>query len=198
MLSYRPASADLFNHSLSGYSKGFGSVYVVQRNGAFLVRCNSTVLSRLICTNNGKRYWKNIDFILMSPTFAAPFIAGFWDADGGVFHETNGTPRVHLYNSNLFLLDKVADALQSLYGIETIIYKRTENKYSPASKIKAQKDRFDLYVRAVSNRPWRTHICSYMLLPWKRPIKPQRSGLIHTAESHRFTISQSRLAPLLS
>lgn len=95
----------------------FGSIYVVPRHGAYLTRCNSTVLSRLLCSPKGTRYWKKIDFVLRSPKYAAALIAGFWDADGGIYHEASGTPRIHLYNSNFFLLDRIADTLQTIYGI---------------------------------------------------------------------------------
>lgn len=149
----------------------FGRVFVVPRHGAFLIRCNSTALSRVLCTDEGTRCWENIDFALSLPKFASALIAGFWDADGGIYHEANGTLRAHLYNSNLLLLDKIASAMQNLYGIESTMYKRKENKESPSSKIHARRDRFDLYVPARSNALWARYIGRYMLLPWKTPIK---------------------------
>ncbi|MDV3278734.1 MAG: hypothetical protein LYZ69_09785 [Nitrososphaerales archaeon] len=151
--------------------KRFGNVYVVPRHGVFIIRCNSTVLSRSLCSYKGARYWENIDFILQSQMYARSLIAGFWDADGGVYREANGTLRAHLYNSNLLLLDKIADAMQTMYGIEVAIYKRKDSENSSSSKIHARLDRFDLYVKARSNRLWTRHISRLMLLPWKKPVR---------------------------
>jgi LAGLIDADG-like domain len=147
----------------------FGSVFVVPRHGAHIIRCNSTVLARVLCTATGKRYWTNIDFILQSPRFAPVFIAGFWDADGGVFHEANGAFRAHLYNSRLLLLEKIVHALNQHLGIEVKVYKRKQNRSLPETKIHARSDRYDLYVRAKSNHLWAKRIGRHMLLPWKRP-----------------------------
>jgi hypothetical protein len=147
----------------------FGRVFVVPRHGAHIIRCNSTVLARVLCTASGQRYWKNVDFILQSPKFAAMFIAGFWDADGGVFHEANGAFRAHLYNSRLALLEKIALALNRHFGIEVTVYKRKPNTSLVDTKIHARSDRFDLYVPARSNHLWAKHIGRHMLLPWKRP-----------------------------
>src|ERR1700688_2082085 len=99
----------------------FGNVLVVLRDGVHIIRCLSTKLARVLCTATGQRYWKNMDFILEFPKFAAAFIAGFWDADGGIFREANGTVRAHLHNSNLGLLEKVADALSKHFGIEVTL-----------------------------------------------------------------------------
>jgi hypothetical protein len=148
---------------------GFGSVFVVPRNGALIIRCNSTVLSRTLCSPKGTRIWPNVDFILDSSRYARCLIAGFWDADGGIYREVNGTVRAHLYNSNLFLLDRVARAMEVLYGIEVSIYKRKANDERPESKIHAHKDRFDLYVLARSNNLWKKYIARFMLIPWKKP-----------------------------
>jgi hypothetical protein len=147
----------------------YGHVFVVPRHGASIIRCNSTLLSRALCSADGRRLWDNIDFVLSLPKFAAAFIAGFWDADGGIYQEATGSMRVHLYNSNLFLLDRIANALQNLYSIETTIYKRKDNAELPDSKIHAQGDRFDLYVPARSTTLWLGIIGRYMRLPWKRP-----------------------------
>jgi len=127
------------------------------------------VLARVFCTPSGQRYWKNVDFILQSPKFAPMFIAGFWDADGGVFHEANGVFRAHLYNSRLELLDKIAGALKRHLGIEVTVYKRKPNKSPADTKIHARSDRYDLYVPVRSNNLWASHIGRHMLLPWKRP-----------------------------
>ncbi|HUY85947.1 MAG TPA: hypothetical protein VMU77_02440 [Acidimicrobiales bacterium] len=62
--------------------------------------------------------------------------------------EANGSFRAHLYNSNLFLLEKVADALSRHFGIEVTLYKRKANEFSLDSKIHQQADRFDLYVQS--------------------------------------------------
>jgi hypothetical protein len=110
-----------------------------------------------------------VEFILESPRFAAPFIAGLWDADGGTFHEANGSFRAHLYNSNLFLIEKVADALSNHFGIEVTLYKRKTNEFPLDSKIHEQSDRFDLYVQSRANEHWARHIGKHMLLPWKKP-----------------------------
>src|SRR5580698_7240823 len=147
----------------------FGTVFVVPRHGVLLVRCNSTLLSRVLCSPKGIWYWENVDFVLRSRRYASAFIAGFWDADGGIYRETNGTVRTHLYNSDLLLLNKIAHAMQTLYGIETRIYKRKKNKDDPDSKIHQRLDRFDLYVRSKSNDRWGRHIARFMLLPWKKP-----------------------------
>jgi hypothetical protein len=147
----------------------FGKILVVPRNGAHIIRCSSTKLARVLCTASGQRYWENVDFMLQLPEFAASFIAGFWDADGGVFREANGAFRAHLYNSNLLLLEKIADALSKEFRIEVTIYKRKTNEFSPESKIHEQSDRFDLYVKAEGNELWARHIGRRMLLPWKRP-----------------------------
>ena len=92
----------------------FGTVFVVPRHGVLLVRCNSTLLSRVLCSPKGIWYWENVDFVLRSGRYASAFIAGFWDADGGIYRETNGTVRTHLYNSDLLLLDKIAQAMLTL------------------------------------------------------------------------------------
>jgi len=123
----------------------FGTVFVVPRNGALILRCNSTLLSRALCSPNGIKYLDNVDIILHSARYASAFIAGFWDADGGIHRETSGTVRAHLYNSRLYLLERIAVALQTLYGIETTIYKRKKNKRYSNSKIHQRLDRFDLY-----------------------------------------------------
>lgn len=47
----------------------FGSVFIVPRNGALLIRCNSTVLSRAICSPKGARIWQNVDFVLDSSRY---------------------------------------------------------------------------------------------------------------------------------
>lgn len=129
----------------------FGKVFVVPRHGAHIIRCNSTELARALRKATGQRYWKNVDFILDSPKFAAAFIAGFWDADGGVFHEPKGAFRAHLYNSNLPLLKKIARALDVHFGIEVTLYKR-KTRSSLDSKIRARSQRFDLYVPVKGNR----------------------------------------------
>lgn len=147
----------------------FGNVLVVPRNGAHIIRCLSTELARVLCTATGQRYWKNVDFILESSRFAASFIAGLWDADGGIFREANGSFRAHLYNSSLFLLEKIADALSNHFGIEVTLYKRKANEFSLDSKIHEQSDRFDLYVQSEGNKRWAQFIGKHMLLPWKRP-----------------------------
>jgi LAGLIDADG-like domain len=147
----------------------FGKVIVVPRHGVHIVRCSSTELARVLCTATGQRYWKNVDFILESPRFAAAFIAGLWDADGGIFREANGASRAHLYNSNLLLLERIADALSKQFRIEVTIYKRKTNEFSPDSKIHEQSDRFNLYIRAEGNDRWAQCIGRHMLLPWKRP-----------------------------
>jgi LAGLIDADG-like domain len=152
----------------------FGTVFVVPRSSVLLVRCNSTMLSRILCSPRGTWYWENVDFVLHSRKYASAFIAGFWDADGGIYRETNGTVRTHLYNSDLLLLNKIAHALQSLYGIETRIYKRKKNKDDPSSKIHQRLDRFDLYVRSKSNDRWGRYIARFMLLPWKKPVAVER------------------------
>ena len=148
--------------------KHFGSIYVVPRHGAYLIRCNSTVLSRLLCSPSGTRHWKNVDFVLRSPKYAAAFIAGFCDADGGVYYEADGTPRIHMYNSNLLLLERIANTLHKVYGIGVTIYKRKENSYSPGSAIHQRFDRFDLYIQAGSNRLWARQIARSTILPWKK------------------------------
>lgn len=147
----------------------FGNVLVVLRNGAHIIRCLSTKLARVLCTADGQRYWKNIDFILGFPTFAAAFIAGFWDADGGVFREVNGASRAHLYNSNLVLLEKVADALSKHFRIEVTLYKRKTNESLPNSRIHEQQDSFNLYVQSKGNDHWAQQIGKHMRLPWKKP-----------------------------
>jgi hypothetical protein len=176
-----------------------GKVYVVPRHGTHIFRCDSTKLARVLCTAAGQRYWKNIDFVLDSPRFASAFIAGFWDADGGVFHESNGVFRAHLYNSNLVLLEKVASALIRHFGIEVKVYKRKTSKSPPTSKIQAQSDRFDLYVPVKGNTQWANRIGRRMLLPWKRPrtqvpLMP-RESLSGARQPPRF---QRTLNPLLS
>jgi len=155
--------------SVKAFLECFGKVLVVPRNGAHIIRCSSTELARLLCTATGQRFWKNVEFILERAKFAEAFIAGFWDADGGLFHEANGSFRAHLYNSNLFLLEKVADALSNHFGIEVTIYKRKTNEFSLYSKIHDQSDRFDLYVQSKGNNRWARHIGRHMLLPWKMP-----------------------------
>jgi hypothetical protein len=100
----------------------FGTILVVPRHGTHIIRCLSTRLARVLCAPSGRRYWKNIDFILRRPRFAAQFIAGLWDADGGTFHESNGAFRAHLYNSNLILLKKVASTLSKQLGIAVALY----------------------------------------------------------------------------
>lgn len=147
----------------------FGKVLVVPRNGSHIIRCGSTELARILCTATGQRFWKNVDFILETPRFAAEFIAGLWDADGGIFREDNGAFRAHLYNSNLYLLERIADALSNHFRIEVTLYKRKTNESSPDSKIHERSDRFDLYVRAKGNHLWARYIGIHMLLPWKRP-----------------------------
>lgn len=147
----------------------FGTILVVPRNGALIIRCLSTELARVLCTATGQRYWKNVDFILEFRRYAASFIAGFWDADGGVFREANGSFRAHLYNSNLFLLEKAADALSRHFGIEVTLYKRKTNEFPVGPKIHQQSDRFDLYVQSGGNNRWARHIGTQMLLPWKKP-----------------------------
>jgi hypothetical protein len=127
------------------------------------------VLARVLCTATGQRYWTNVDFILQSRRFAPVFVAGFWDADGGVFHESKGVFRAHLYNSRLVLLEKIAHALNEHLGIEVTVYKRKPNRSLVEAKIHARSDRFDLYVPARSNHPWAKHIGRHMLLPCKRP-----------------------------
>ena len=37
----------------------FGTVFVVPRNGVLLIRCNSTLLSRALCSPKGTWYWEN-------------------------------------------------------------------------------------------------------------------------------------------
>jgi hypothetical protein len=147
----------------------FGQVLIIPRNGAHIIRCGSTKLARVLCKDSGQRYWKNVDLILEFPRFAAAFIVGLWAADGGLFREDNGAFRAHLYNSNLPMLEKIADALSKHFGIEVTLYKRKANESSPDSKIHEQSDRFDLYVRAEGNHRWARHIGRHMLLPWKRP-----------------------------
>lgn len=124
----------------------FGKILVVPRHGTRIIRCGSTKLARVLCTAAGQQHWENVDFILQLPRYAASFIAGFWDADGGIFREATGAFRAHLYNSNLLLLEKIADALSKEFKIEATIYKRKSNEFSPDSKIHEQSDRFDLYV----------------------------------------------------
>jgi intein/homing endonuclease len=148
----------------------FGTVFVVPRHGTLVIQCNCTLLSRALCSPRGARYWENVDFILRLPKYASAFIAGFWDADGGIYRESNGTVRSHLYNSRLHVLNKIADSMQTLYGIETMIYKRKKNNNSSTSKIHQRLDRFDLYVRARSNKRWARQISRFMLLPWKKPV----------------------------
>jgi hypothetical protein len=147
----------------------FRKPFIVTRNGARIIRCSSAKLARVLCTASGRRHWKNVDFVLESSRFAASFIAGFWDADGGVFHEANGAFRAHLYNSNLLLLEKIADALSNHFGIGVTIYKRKRNESHPGSRIHQRSDRFDLYVNARGNRRWAQLIGRNMILPWKRP-----------------------------
>jgi hypothetical protein len=147
----------------------FGSVFVVPRHGTHIIRCNSTKLARVFCTAEGDRYWRNIDFILSSPRFAAAFLAGLWDADGGIFHEANGAFRAHLYSSNVRLVERVVRALMNLFGIEATVYKRRTSTLPSNSRILARSDRFDLYIPARSNNLWAQHIGKNMILPWKRP-----------------------------
>jgi len=147
----------------------FGKVLVVARHGVHILRCLSTELARVLCTATGQRYWENVAFILASPRFAAAFIAGMWDADGGLFREANGSFRAHLYNSNLFVLEKVAAALSGHFGIEVTLYKRKTNESSLNSKIHDRSDRFDLYVPSEGNGRWARYIGKHMLLPWKKP-----------------------------
>jgi LAGLIDADG DNA endonuclease family protein len=152
-----------------GLLSRFGKILVVPRNGTHIIRCSSTKLARVLCTATGQRHWKNVDFILESPSFAAAFIAGLWDADGGIFRESSGAFRAHLYSSNLLLLERIADALSKQFRIEVTIYKRKTNEFSPDSKIHEQSDRFDLYVQAEGNNRWAKYIGRLMLLPWKMP-----------------------------
>jgi hypothetical protein len=148
----------------------FGRVFLVPRNGAILIRCNWTLLARVLCLPSGVRYWTDVDIALNSPTYARFFIAGFWDADGGIYRESNGTIRVHLYNSNLSLLDGVAESMELHYGTGASIYHRKTNEPVLGSRIHQQSDRFDLYVPARYNRLWKRYIASLMHLPWKKPI----------------------------
>lgn len=115
-----------------------------------------------------QRYWKNVDFILESPKFAAAFIAGFWDADGDVFHEPNGAFRARLYNSNLSLLKKIANAMAKHFRIEVRLYKR-KTVTLPQDSIRARSVRYDLYVKAGANSLWAKYIGRHMRLPWKKP-----------------------------
>lgn len=154
---------------VKGLLSRFGQILVVTRNGARIIRCSSTKLARVLCKDSGQRNWKNVDFILEFPRVAAAFVAGLWDADGGLFREANGAFRAHLYSSNLILLEKIADAVSKHFGIEVTLYKRKTNESSPNSKIHEQSDRFDLYVQAEGNHRWARHIGRHMLLPWKRP-----------------------------
>lgn len=146
----------------------FGHVFTITRFGTLIIRCNSTLLARALCSPNGKRYYSNIDFILHSHRYASSFITGFWDADGGKYREPNGTTRAHLYNSRPHNLEKIAVALQTLYAIETTIYKRAKNKCYASSGIHQRLDRFDLYVRAKSNKSWLHNIANLVVLPWKK------------------------------
>jgi hypothetical protein len=148
----------------------FGKILVVPRHGALIVRCLSTKLARVLCTPTGKRFWTNVGMVPQSRRFAAWFIAGFWDADGGVFHEDNGAFRAHLYNSNLPLLRKISRALKRHFGITVRLYKRKRNSESSLAKIHQRSDRFDLYVRASSNQQWKRFIAVHMTLPWKKPL----------------------------
>lgn len=146
----------------------YGRLLVVTRHGTHIVRCLSTRLARVLCTPGGRRFWRNVDFVLRFPKYAAALMAGFWDADGGVFHDTNGAFRVHLYNSNRGLLERIAKALTTHFGIETAIYKR-KRTHSPNSNIHQKKARLDLYVWANSNELWARNISTFMKLPWKKP-----------------------------
>ena len=93
-------------------------------------------------------------------------IAGLWDADGSVYRERSGQLRIRLYNSDLRLLDKIAESLHKVYAIETALYRRAAN--SPESRILSRSDRFDLYVIASSNIAWVRSIGTKMFLPWKK------------------------------
>jgi len=75
----------LIEHPVKALLARFGTILVVPRNGALIIRCLSTELARVLCTATGQRYWRNVDLILEFRRYTASFIAGFWDADGGVF-----------------------------------------------------------------------------------------------------------------
>ncbi len=143
----------------------FGKVTKAERNG-LLLSSSSRMLSRILSTYEGNQNWENIDVILSSPRFACNLIAGLWDADGGVYRERSGQLRIHLYNSDLRLLDEIAESLYKVYAIETALYKRPAN--SPESRILTRSDRFDLYVIASSNATWVRTIGTRMFLPWKK------------------------------
>lgn len=144
----------------------FGSVFVVRRFGCFLLRCTSSILARLLSDFQGRRSFDNVNRILCTKAYAGYLVAGLWDADGSVYTERSGK-RIHLYNSNLDLLDKVAEALEQLYKISSTIYKRKEYAET-SSNIRGRRDRFDLYVRAESNEKWLNFIGRHMIIPWKK------------------------------
>jgi hypothetical protein len=143
----------------------FGSVNSTWRNNALLLHTSSRIVPRILCRHDGSRIWRNIDKVLESPRFAATLIAGLWDADGGAYVERSGAIRVHLYNSNLELLRRVAEALERHYGVTTALYRRRE---SDSSKIVQNSDRYDLYVLAKGRDSWFENIGQKMMLPWKR------------------------------
>jgi hypothetical protein len=141
---------DIMEPFLRSVLERFGKVFVVGRHGVYIIRCNSTVLSRVLCSSDGERYRDNIETILDSRIYAAYLIAGFWDADGGCYVDKTHNARAHLWNSNLVLLDKVAEVLENSYGIQTTIYKRSEYDSAPFTGIRRKSEHFDLYVHAKS------------------------------------------------
>ncbi len=93
--------------------------------GLWILRLNSIKISSLIKKNN-KLDEKTIDYIFKRKNLAKKFIAAFWDAEGSVRRQ-NSYFHIYLYNTNEYLINKIAVFLKS-NGINYSILSRNDFK----------------------------------------------------------------------
>lgn len=143
-------------------------------SGIWRIRLHEKRIANLIKENKKTRY-DTIDYILSKPELANQFIAAFWDAEGSVQYKEKHGFHIYLYNTNLKLLEKIENYLNSITIIcsKLKIDGRNRQYTYNGRAIIAKKILYRLYVPKSCRYIWAKEIGTKMLHSKKSKIIKQ-------------------------
>jgi len=156
---------------LYNYLKPYGTITEDRRDyGLWRLRLSSVKIANLIKTNK-KPNRETIDYVLKKDKLARKFVAAFWDAEGSVRKEKQYT-HVYLYNSDIYLLEKIGEYLNKKNIDYSTLFTFRPNReyYLKGRKIKAKKKIYRISIPKSSLKKWAKEIGIHMIHTKKKKV----------------------------